>query len=55
MVLGTYANLYAMEEMHTLTTVKYELQKHDDFLKMNPVNEVQKEIVQQLSTSMLQF
>lgn len=51
MVLGTYANLYAIEEMNVLPTEKLEMEKHDSVLIANPINNIKQEVIQQLSTS----
>lgn len=51
MVLGTYANLYAIEEMQVLPTEKLEMAKHDNIVVVNPINDVKQEVIQQLSTS----
>lgn len=49
MVLGTYANLYAIEEIHMLPTERLELEIPKN-QNIDPANSIKKEVIQQLSS-----
>lgn len=49
MVLGTYANLYAIEEIHMLPTERLELEIPKN-LNIDPGTAVKNEVIQQLTS-----